>query len=273
MSLSALDFAPGRFWSLWDLLKFHPTVWGLCLAYLQRDTTLFRLFPDDPQGLKGLKESLVHVETHMRECEASYVIKEQAKRLVEKANELEPLVLIGHCEALFNSIVLEFGRHMYLQIDASDRDVFGEDNHPFGENVENCFDESRNDIIAAARCLALGESNASVFHSMRVLEYGLRSLASELGILDFGLENWQNIIDRIEKEIRDQAKRPKSPEKLESLRHFSAAAVQFRYFKDAWRNHTSHSRSWYDELVAKSVFEHVRQFMQELATNISGKNN
>ena len=63
---------------------------------------------------------------------------------------------------------------------------------------------------------------------------------------------------------------PKSPENSVRLRHLSAAAVQFRYFKDAWRNHSTHSRAWYDEFVARSIFNHVGQFMQELGEDKNG---
>jgi hypothetical protein len=40
------------------------------------------------------------------------------------------------------------------------------------------------------------------------------------------------------------------------------AAAEFRYFKDAWRNHVMHDRNdSYDEPEALRVLEHVTRFM------------
>jgi len=91
--------------------------------------------------------------------------------------------------------------------------------------------------------LALGEWTACVFHSMRVLEHGLRELASrvELSADAMAQENWKNVIDQIEAKIRAMEALPKSAEKSASLKVYSQAALQFRYFKDAWRNYISHT--------------------------------
>src|SRR5262249_36883249 len=47
----------------------------------------------------------------------------------------------------------------------------------FGEQSCNAFPSSIRDIEEAAKCLVVGRSTASVFHLMRVMEIGLRSLA------------------------------------------------------------------------------------------------
>jgi hypothetical protein len=63
------------------------------------------------------------------------------------------------------------------------------------------FPSASQDIVAAVDLWALGHSTASVFHFMRVLEHGLRALAADVGKA-FDVQNWQNIIDQIESEIR-----------------------------------------------------------------------
>ncbi len=105
-----------------------------------------------------------------------------------------------------------------------------------------------------------------------MLEKGLHSLATELGVgMSSGIEfeNWKNIIDQIEKEIRKLEALPKGPAKTATLTFYSEAASQFRYFKDAWRNHVSHARAQYDEREALTIFEHVRTFMHDLAEGVS----
>jgi HEPN domain-containing protein len=214
---------------------------------------------------------LKHVKVHLDEISASYVLNKQTSRLVDKFDETEPGQMATHCVSLYNNIMTEFYQHIYFQIRGDDKKLFEENSNtmPFGEIVNNTFPEATDDIRAAARCLALSEANASVFHSMRVLEHGLRAFAYEVGLQNVELENWKNIIDQIESKIREQEKLPRSPDKSERLRHFGAAAIQFRYFKDAWRNHSMHSRAWYDDDTAKSIFGHVRQFMIEMTTTHS----
>ena len=138
---------------------------------------------------------------------------------------------------------------------------------PFGDKVAVAFEEATIDIQAASRCLALDEGTACVFHSMRVLEHGLRWLADAVGLPkeQVAHENWKNVIDQIERRIRSVETAPKSSDKLERLRVYSGAAVQFRYFKDAWRNHVSHARAHYDSRKAAAIWNHVKEFMQHLA--------
>ncbi|HVE20336.1 MAG TPA: hypothetical protein VNC39_00005, partial [Acidocella sp.] len=101
--------------------------------------------------------------------------------------------------------------------------------------------------MSATDCYAMGHNTASVFHCMRVLEHGLSSLASELG-LSFDLQQWHNIIDQIESKIVEQRKKlPRGIERNEKLQFLSEAAKEFFYFKDGWRNYVSHNRGRYDD--------------------------
>lgn len=81
------------------------------------------------------------------------------------------------------------------------------------------------------------------------------------------LENWKNIIDQIEKEIRKFEPLPKSPQKTADLEFYGRTAAQLRSFKDAWRNHVSHSKGTYDESEAILVWTHVRTLMEQLAAH------
>jgi hypothetical protein len=146
-----------------------------------------------------------------------------------------------------------------------------EDPAPFSTFVNEQFPEAVRDICAASRCLALDEWTASVFHCMRVVEHGLRAMAEYLGVTmkyPIELENWKTIIDAIEKAIYKIEDENKSLEKSERLRFYSGAATQFRYFKDAWRNHVSHSRRSYDSREARLIWNHTCEFMESLAASI-----
>jgi hypothetical protein len=131
------------------------------------------------------------------------------------------------------------------------------------------FPSTLEDVRGAVDCWALGHSTASVYHSMRILEYGLAALANELG-KEAGVKNWQNVIDEIESEIRHQGKAlHPGVDKMDRLGFLSEAAKEFVYFKDGWRNFAAHGRATYDAHQARSVLEHVRSFMNALSGRLS----
>jgi len=63
-------------------------------------------------------------------------------------------------------------------------------------------------------------------------------------------QQWQTIIDKLDAEIGQQTKmavqQPKGSAKDEELKFYANASLQFRYFKDAWRNDTAHFRGSYN---------------------------
>ena len=61
---------------------------------------------------------------------------------------------------------------------------------------------------------------------------------------------------------------PRGTYKDEELKFYSQAAVQFRYFKDAWRVRVAHARETYEESPAIQVFTHTLEFFDTLATRL-----
>lgn len=170
-------------------------------------------------------------------------------------------------------VLIELKAPLFLMIRKERREFYEQNQPPFGVVANGRFPLATLDTVAAARCIALEEWTASVFHLMRVLEHGLRAFAAELRVPmaeTLELENWKNVIDQIEAEIRKLEPNPKSPEKSELTRAYSEMASHFRYFKDAWRNHLSHARSTYDERQALEVYENVRSFMGEMGARLAG---
>lgn len=128
------------------------------------------------------------------------------------------------------------------------------------------------DIEEASRCLALGRGTAAVFHCMRVLQLGLASMAGAVNstISNPADQNWHRIIENIEARLKEvQPGQPKAPDMTgEDRRFFSQAALQFMYFKDAFRNYVTHTPVAYDAQGAESILNHVRDFMGHLATRL-----
>ncbi|MFH1652347.1 MAG: hypothetical protein ABID87_09660 [Chloroflexota bacterium] len=205
----------------------------------------------------------------------SRVLSEQVRRLDKliEQNSVHPEVLITVLGELHSNIIHEYTSPYFIQINVERRELYEQRAPLFGSDVANTFPSASADIAGAGRCLALDEWTACVFHLMRVLEIGLRDLTSRIGLEKraIELENWKTIIDQIEKKIRQLEQAPRSDEKSEILRFYSEAANCFRYFKDAWRNHVSHSHAHYSERDAFSVYVNVQSFMQTLAHKASFK--
>lgn len=165
----------------------------------------------------------------------------------------------------------ELKGHLIYRYPSSEAAVFKDWTQDWAPTLGR-FPSAKGDILEAVDLWALQHSTASVFHLMRVLEHGLKALAQDLG-KTFDVQNWQNILDEIESEIRNQAKAlPRGVDKLERLRFLSEAAKEFHFFKDGWRNYVSHNRAIYDQLQARNVMDHVRSFMNGLSSRLSEVN-
>ncbi len=125
-------------------------------------------------------------------------------------------------------------------------------------------------------CYALEYNTASVFHLMRIAEYGLKALARERGVTfpKHPLEwaDWQNILDETEKRARAATHgMPRGPIKDAIQAFYSGAIGQLHGFKDTYRNAVMHVRRSYDELDALKAINQVRDFMNGLSAKIGEK--
>jgi hypothetical protein len=99
------------------------------------------------------------------------------------------------------------------------------------DTINSRFPSSKRDALAAVDCWALGHNTASVFHFMRVAEYGLRAIAKELRAplpkkKPIEWATWQEIIIAI-RTARDEIGRtkPAGPGKDEALAFYSGALI------------------------------------------------
>jgi hypothetical protein len=173
-------------------------------------------------------------------------------------------------EFLSTTFEQELGRNYFSYIDPEHAKYFRAMDQfftdpPFGKDVMFSFQTAIRDSALAGNCLACGFNDACVFHLMRVLEKGLAALAVVFSE-PFAFEDWHNVIERLESKIR-KIDSSFSSDWKEKQTTYSEIAVQFMFFKGAWRNHVMHGRSEYDADRAKNIYEHVRVFMQHLAVN------
>ena len=174
--------------------------------------------------------------------------------------------------SVFNEILEdELRRRIFLFVVPEDENLFRNPPASFPLASAN-YPSARYDINEACRCYALGRYTATVFHCMGVLQKGLYALALDVGIAlkhPLDLAEWCEIIAAIESEIKPYRSLPRADplrQRYDTL--YAGCAVQFRYFKDAWRNHVAHMRETYDRDQAHSILLHVRDFMEKLSTRV-----
>lgn len=144
----------------------------------------------------------------------------------------------------------------------------------FGTDVARAFPSARLDIKEAGNCLALELNTAAVFHLMRVAEYGLRALAFDRRIkvpkgTAIELATWEEIIKQLEKAEQDIQGYKKTRAREVQYEFYHGAMLEFKRFKNVYRNRVMHAREDFEWSDARSVFIHVKAFMRILSSRIS----
>jgi hypothetical protein len=164
----------------------------------------------------------------------------------------------------------ELKRRMFLFMPSAYAELFKTPESWWRKSLP-AFPSAKHDATEACRCYAVGCYTACVFHCMGVLQAGLYAMAIDLKVPfkhSIQLAEWNAVITGIEEKIEPLRNMPKTDKRDELLTFFSGCAAQFRYFKDAWRNHVAHMRRDYDGSEAWQLLVHVRDFMALLSTRL-----
>lgn len=132
---------------------------------------------------------------------------------------------------------------------------------------------AHDEALAAVDCYALDHATASVFHSMRVAEHGLRALARERKIKmvrnrPIEWATWMDILKALEAERKTIEGKPAGPKKDADLAFYGGAISDLNAFKDEYRNMVMHVRATYDHLQALRALERVREFMRRVSAHM-----
>jgi hypothetical protein len=96
----------------------------------------------------------------------------------------------------------ELDGEMFFHMESSRVEYF----HPFwlvDKPINDTFPRAHEEIQSAGRCYAYGEPTACVFHLMRVIDAGLRSVAASLGI-SYDAQNWSGIGQKIQSRMEEK---------------------------------------------------------------------
>jgi hypothetical protein len=165
------------------------------------------------------------------------------------------------------SEILKFAEHemssrLFFSVDASKED-YCQGPHLFGAEVAEKFPSAIYDIEEAGKCLAFDRGTACVFHCVRIMEIGLKSLSQALRIPY--APSWESHLRQINDKVSAKYKtKGISWRRDEPL--FKELAGDLMSIKIAWRNPTMHIVRNYLTDEAEQILQAVRTFMQSLAT-------
>lgn len=260
-------FHPGRLWSLLDMLKILALDYLRLGARIQDAENIFEfLKPQDElacEARRDLFDVLADIHDICKKLDmpvSRKMFAEARRQPPETTRELRIMTraLYGELES---KVFMFIPSHRMQYFDPLIEDA-----------VRQAFPKAASELESSGKTLAAGFYTASVFHAMRAAEIGVRALGYELGVAfpdkPLELAEWQNILDQADSKIVEMKKLPRGTQKDDKLNFYSQAAVQFRYFKDAWRVRVAHARETYDEPQALMIFTHTNEFFATLATDL-----
>lgn len=188
------------------------------------------------------------------------------KMFCEKAKTNLSFEYIGRAATeIFRTYQAEVRTKLFVHL-STERSSYFQAESLFGDEVSAAFPACASDILCAGDCYALEQDTACVMHLMRVLEIILAAFASKFSV-DSTREQWHKIIGDIETAVGGLDSKT-STDWREQKEYFSEACKEFRYFKDAWRNHAMHARERYNSAQAKRILEHVGDFARHLSKRL-----
>ncbi len=189
-----------------------------------------------------------------------------------KTTRLEWSELNTRSRALRDAIETELKEYFYYQYPKQKGQKFADWKTDWRVPLA-AFPDIERDVYSAIDCYALQHNTASVFHSMRIAEAGLRALAKERRIklpknklVEWA--TWQEIIKALDDEIRLIGGKKAGAAKDAALAFYSGARADLNGFKDEYRNLVVHVRAIYDEFQALRALTNVHAFMVRLAAKI-----
>jgi hypothetical protein len=187
--------------------------------------------------------------------------------------KLNDSALIAETQNAKQILAVALGKLQFLYI-ATDRIDYADSDTLFGEDVVKAFPSATTDLKESGNCLAAECSTAAVFHLMRGAEYGLRALAVDRQITlpknqELGLATWEDIIKQLETAELAIQGYPKTLAREKQFNFYHGAMMEFKRFKNVFRNSVMHTRDEYDRDQAHSAFVHVRDFLKILASEIA----
>jgi hypothetical protein len=276
--------------SLWDMIEFVAVKFFDDLGRLEVFMDSHVLATGRPTFTQMQKDEMIEALTRLEFHCQEQQLEQTATRCVELKNYLgrvapafmddsekekwEPKTefIFQSCDSIKLLLITELQQRKFAFIPV-EKAKFFEAGALFGRVVQRNFRGARDHIKNAGNCLAADLNTAAVFHLMCVVEIGLRALAKQLKVktvkktVPLELGTWEDVIKALEAKVN--ASYPKTTKAQQESDFYKGLFLEYRAFKDYWRNKVMHTRVDYDANTALSAYQHVCAFMQRLAEKVS----
>jgi hypothetical protein len=135
----------------------------------------------------------------------------------------------------------------------------------FGPNVAAKFPSLEFDIVEAGNCFAMGRSTACVFHLMRIMERGVQTLGTLMGVNFTENREWGEILRLVKEKLEEQTKARPLHGKDPEIVQWNQLHAYLTTVKNGWRNRVMHPHDKYTLDEAEDLIGHVKAFMKTLA--------
>jgi hypothetical protein len=162
---------------------------------------------------------------------------------------------------LHQRIMDEMGLTTFLHIPRENSRYYNPTEPLFSQAVSDKFPGAQYDVSEAGKCLACQRSTAAVFHTMRVVEAGLKETASVFDV-EY-MPSWEAYISAINKakdalDRKDEASRKK-------IKYAEGILVYVVTIKNAWRNPGMHMEEIYTQEEAEHILKSAKLLMKKIS--------
>jgi hypothetical protein len=254
-------------WSLRDMLVFRPEVLVASLNYLASHVDHIKDNPKEQTNVDTVSECLDQVSSVCNDSGliVSAKMADNCSSLIKVVPNPTNSLIYPKVSAVQESIFIELGTISFMRVRAEMKQ-FVDGNYLFGEAVNDKFPSTIKDIEDAGKCLAYELGTSCLYHLMRVMEVGLKTLAKSLNIPY--APSWESYLGQIEKKITAKHK-TKGVRWKRDEPFFRDLAGDLHLIKITWRNPTMHIVRHYSQEEAEEIFRAVRAFMKRLSERFS----
>jgi hypothetical protein len=188
-------------------------------------------------------------------------------------SEISPQDFVAELRVIREAIETDINLRYFYYYPQRKAEILNSFESDWGHIIRS-FPSVKLEAHCAVDLYALNHNAASVFHSMRVAEHGLRAIAKERQVQlpkkkPVEWATWQDIIKAITAEAECIAKtKAAGAAKDRALEFYSGALADLNSFKDEYRNLVMHVRSEYDEVQSLRAMQRVHAFMERISNRI-----
>lgn len=235
LPVSLLREKPNRLVSLWEMVNYQVGELFKTLSYCTWEINqMFRIERERGAGsqlTEDERQRLIRLSDCMcREFE-NLEMTAGSDQLFRLGLHL-PTITITECRTRLTTLrellESELKKQKFFFI-PKDKAAYFDVDAPFGQTVRDQFPNGNREARAAGNCLAINLPDASVFHSMRCAEYGMRALAKDRRIKFNNMESiefaeWGMLIQALEKAASTVLQRKgRSHAKSDALEHYNGS--------------------------------------------------